>query len=280
MSGAGFPMHHRWIPLGPGHAVSPGWLVHTNFRPTGVTWHWTATPDLATCDQLLGGPNPGQKGIASAHFAVGRSFDEGVSQYVSLDDRSWHAGKLQLLRPDGLAMTCQDEKGARTTIGVETVNLGQARPGIEADTEWISAHDVMGERPLKVQPWTEEQVRMMILVGRLILDRWPHLGPRDHHGHHDLCPGYKIDPAGFPFARVLRGIYRDPGLADPWSTTWTAGGRRKTLRALGYGMAPVDDESWYRLDDLGLRRFQQDHGLMANGWWTTATAWAAHDAAQ
>ena len=221
-----------------------------------------------------------QKGIASAHYAIGRTYNEGISQYVSLNDRSWHAGKGQLLRPDGLAMTCQDEKGARTTIGVETVHIGQARPGIEAGLDWISAHDVMGDQSMRVQPWTEEQVHMMIHVGRLIVERWPHLGPRDHHGHHDLCPGYKIDPAGFPFARILRGIYGDPSLGDPWSATWTARGRRHALRSLGYCMSPVDDQAWYRLDDLGLRRFQSDHGLMPNGWWTTATAWAAHDAIQ
>ena len=43
------------IPLGRGHAVSRGWTKATGGQPMGVTWHWTATYDLAACDRLLGG---------------------------------------------------------------------------------------------------------------------------------------------------------------------------------------------------------------------------------
>ena len=275
-----FSVRHLWIPLEPGHAVGAGWPAHTDFKPTGITWHWTATWDLASCDRLIGGSQPEFKGMASAHFAIGRSFEEGISQYVSLDDRRWHAGKNQTLRPDGRSMTSQDDKGTRTTLGIETVNIGFARPGVKAGPDWIRAHDVEGHQLMQIQPWPEPQIEMMIFVGRQILDRWPNLGPRHHHGHHDLCPGYKVDPAGFPFARILRGIYQDPDIPDPWSDTWTAKGRRRVLNRLGYGMGPIDDESWYRLDDLGLRQFQSDHGLTANGLWTTASAWAAYDAAQ
>ena len=89
------------IPLGRGHAVSRGWTKATGGRPMGVTWHWTATYDLAACDRLLGGAEPERRGQASAHYAVGRSFAEGVSRYVSLANRSWHAGVEQKLRWDG-----------------------------------------------------------------------------------------------------------------------------------------------------------------------------------
>ena len=259
--------------------MTPGWGPFTDFRPVGVTWHWTATWDLETCDRLLGGPEPERRGQASAHYGIGRSFTEGVSRYVCLEDRSWHAGKNQLLRWDGRAMTHADEKGARTTVGVETVNIGYARPGVDAAHDWIPAHDLEGHQLMRVQPWTEEQVAMMVAVGKEIVGRWSHIGPRDHHGHHDLCPGYKVDVAGFPFARVLRGIYDDPSLPDPWSGTWTAAGRRRALEKAGYGFSPrIHDEIWYRFDHLALRRFQRDHGLPSDGRWTTAVAWAVHDA--
>lgn len=276
-----FPVVDRLLPLEPGQAVTPGWGLFTDFRPVGVTWHWTATWNLAECDRLLGGPAPARQGIASAHYGIGRSFAEGVSRYVRLEDRSWHAGKNQLLRWDGQCKTCDDEKGARTTIGVETVNIGYARPEAPGDPSWIPAHDLEAQHLMHIQPWTDEQITMMIAVGKEIVSRWPHIGPRDHHGHHDLCPNYKVDVAGFPFAQVLRGIYDDPTIPDPWSQTWTAAGRRRALEAAGYGAIPrLQDEHWYRLDDLALRRFQRDHGLPADGRWTTAVAWAVHDAGE
>jgi hypothetical protein len=119
---------------------------------------------------------------------------------------------------------------------------------------------------------------MMIAVGREIVARWPQIGPRDHHGHHDLCPTWKTDPAGFPFARVLRGIYGDPGLPDVWSATWTAAGRRAALRRLGYATHHVIDENvWWQSDDLALRRFQRAEGLPVNGFFTTSVAWRLYD---
>lgn len=86
------------IPLEEGQAVSPGWTAATGHRPVAVTWHWTATWDLAKCGRLLGGADALRRGLASAHYAVGRSFAEGVHRYVSLEDRSWHAGKNQTVR--------------------------------------------------------------------------------------------------------------------------------------------------------------------------------------
>src|SRR6266851_1608061 len=91
------------LPLEPGQAVSPGWPSPTG--PVGVTWHWAATWDLLTCSRVLGGKNPLRKGQASAHYAVGRSSQAGVNQYVTLENRSWHAGIEQLFRWDGQALT-------------------------------------------------------------------------------------------------------------------------------------------------------------------------------
>lgn len=254
--------------------------------PVAVTWHWTATATLARCDELIGGSHSERKGQASAHYGVGRSVDEGIHRYVSLENRSWHAGKNQTLRWDGGPMTSEDDKGARTCVGVETVNVGYAREGLPVGAlpvgdEWLSAASVDGRRRVLVQPWTDEQVEMMVAVGREIVARWPAIGPRAHHGHHDLCPGYKLDVAAFPFARVLRGIYRDESIPDVWSEVWTPRGRRRALRRLGYGPAPATDpDVWTRLDDLALRRFQFEHGHQPDGLWTTAVSWKVWEASE
>ncbi|MEM6454405.1 MAG: hypothetical protein AAF772_04855, partial [Acidobacteriota bacterium] len=68
---------HR-IPFGLEQAIAAGWPEALGHRPRGVTWHWTATDDLATCRDLLGGTDAARRGLASAHYGVGRSFGEGV----------------------------------------------------------------------------------------------------------------------------------------------------------------------------------------------------------
>ncbi len=263
------------IPLGRGHAVSRGWTKATGGRPMGVTWHWTATYDLAACDRLLGGAAPERKGQASAHYAVGRSFAEGVSRYVSLANRSWHAGVEQKLRWDGRPSTART-KGARACIGIETVTIGHAREGVPAGPDWIGAATPDGRRIFRVEPWTEEQIAMMAAVGREIVARWPGIGPRDHHGHHDLCPAYKQDVLGFPFARVLRAIYDDPEIPDVWSDVWMPEGRQRALARLGFAPGPVDGV-WGPRSDAALRALQAAAGLEVNGWWTTWVCWAVHD---
>lgn len=266
------------IPVEPGQAVDAGWPELTGGRPHGVTWHWTATWDRAECDRLLGGANAARRGAAAAHYAVGRSFAEGVARYVGLENRAWHAGKNQLLRWDGQALAGDHEKGSRTTIGVETVNIGYARDGVPAGADWIAADSADGGQQMRIQPWTAEQLELMLKVGEEILARWPQLGPRDHHGHHDLCPTWKVDPAGFPFAALLRRLYRDPDLPDVWTPTWTNAGRRAWLRRLGYeGHPRLADPFWWRADDLALRRFQHDEGMPVNGFFTTHVAWRMWD---
>jgi len=256
------------IPLQPGQAVGSGWPAEHGGKPMGVTWHWTVTWDLDTCRRVLGGGAAERKGEASAHYGVGRSFAEGVDRYVSLENRSWHAGKGQTLRWDGRALAHASDKGTRSTIGIETVSMGYATP--RADAGWIPAASPDGRQTFRVQPWTEEQVELMIVVGKEIVGRWPHLRPRDHHGHHDLCPGYKADVVGFPFARVLRGIYDDPGIEDVWTPLWRVEQRQRALLALGYGLGPSrDDGAWGRRSDEALRCFQREHGLVVDGMWTT-----------
>jgi N-acetyl-anhydromuramyl-L-alanine amidase AmpD len=272
---------YHLIPLEAGQAVSRGWTAATGHRPVAVTWHWTATWDLAPATALLGGPEPLRKGQASAHYGVGRSFAEGVHRYVSLENRSWHAGKNQTLRWDGRPLDDPDYRDSRTSVGVETVNVGYAREGVPPEDDWLRADSPDGRRRMWIQPWTEEQVEMMIAVGRGIVDRWPGIGPEAHHGHHDVCPGYKVDVAAFPFARVLRGIYDDPTIPDVWSSLWTVGERRRALAALGYLDAATGDASdsadrWDRAADAALRRFQAENGLVADGMWTVFVNRAVH----
>ena len=268
---------HR-IPLKPGHSISRGWTKATGGEPKGVTWHWTVTYDLATCDGLLGGPNAKRKGVASAHFAVGRSFQEGVSRYVSLANRSWHAEKHQKLSWDGQPST-DSTTGLRACIGVETVTMGYERKGVPARPDWIEAARPDGRKVLRVEPWTDEQIAMMAVVGKEIVTRWPKIGPRDHHGHHDLCPTYKSDVVGFPFARVLRAIYDDQDLPDVWSEVWLPEGRQRALEELGFDPGPLDG-IWGRRSAAALRKFQEATGLEVNDWWTTWVCWAIHDMRQ
>ena len=116
---------------------------------------------------------------------------------------------------------------------------------------------------------------MMIAIGQEIVARWPHIGPRHHHGHHDLCPDYKVDPVGFPFARVLRGIYDDPAIPDVWTPTWIVRGRRRALAELGYGVG--DGGLWTPACDAALRDFQSRHALAPNGRWSTFVGWKLWD---
>ncbi|WP_428264593.1 peptidoglycan recognition protein family protein [Haliangium sp.] len=278
-------LEHHLIPVESGQAVAAGWMGYAGNKPRGVTWHWTATRDLASCDRILGGATSLRKGEASAHYGIGRSFAEGVSRYVSLENRSWHAGKNQTLRWDGQPARTGGQwwSGSRTTIGVETVNLGYARTGVIAGPDWIECVSPSGKQEMQVQPWTAEQIVMMIAVGKEIVRRWPHIGVRDHHGHHDICPGYKVDVCGFPFAEVLRGIYDAPSTPDVWTPLWTTTARQRCLRTLGYQLGDSGpgrdgvDGDWGRLSDAALRRFQRENRLVDNGMWSTFVCWRVHE---
>ncbi|MEM7351034.1 MAG: N-acetylmuramoyl-L-alanine amidase [Acidobacteriota bacterium] len=267
------------IPRATGHAVDRGWTAATDHEPVAITWHWSATATLAECSNLLGGSTPLRRGVASAHYAVGRSYAEGVDRYVGLEDRSWHAGKNQTLRWDGRPYRSADDKGARTSIGIETINLGYARPGLPAGRDWLRADSTDGRWRMRIQPWTDEQITMMIAVGQEVVARWPNIGPSDHHGHHDICPGYKVDPLAFPFAQLLRGIYDDPSIPDVWTPFWTARGRIRALRDLGYDPGPAGAGGrWDERCDQALRRLQRDMDLVPDGRWSTFVCWRVHDA--
>jgi N-acetyl-anhydromuramyl-L-alanine amidase AmpD len=276
-----FAINKNLIPLEPGQAVSKGWTSATNNRPMGVTWHWTVTTDLPSCRRTIGGANAQRKGVASAHYAVGRSFAEGVDQYVSLTDRSWHAGINQTVRWDGQPSD-QQTKGSRATIGVETVNIGYERPGVPAQPDWRPFGSVDGRRVMRVQPWTTEQITMMIAIGKTIVKRWKNIRVRDHHGHHDLCPGYKDDVAAFPFAEVLSGIYGRK-VPDVWTLLALPMQRQNALFHLGFDLGTTGpakngvDGLWGSVSDRALRQFQEQNDLVPNAMWSTFVCWKIFD---
>lgn len=268
------------IPLQSGHSVSRGWTSATGHKPMGVTWHWTAIESLADTRRALGGANATNKGRSSAHYGIGRTFAEGVDRYVALENRSWHAGIEQKIRWDGQRSTNQT-KGARACVGVETCNLGYARDGHPAQADWIEAVNTDCKWVMRIQPWTEEQFEMMVAVGKEILDQWPHIRPEHHHGHHDICPGYKQDVGGFPFATLLRRIYNEDTIPDVWSPLWTTVARQKVLIKLGYDLGHWGaDGDWGDWSQRALDAFQADCGAVRVPHWTTFTCWNAHHALQ
>ncbi|HEU0014945.1 MAG TPA: N-acetylmuramoyl-L-alanine amidase [Longimicrobium sp.] len=272
------------IPVEEGQAVNKGWPARHGGRPLGVTWHWAVTRKLSVLTQVLGGAHAERKGKASAHYGVGRSFAEGVHRYVSLENRSWHAGINQTLRWNGAALADDaDFKGSRSTIGIETSHIGANVDGIVAGPDWIRTATPLG-KPILVQPWTDEQIAMCIEVGREIVRRWPHIRPQDHHGHHDICPvdpqgrAYKIDVCGFPFAKVLRGIYDNASIPDVWTPLETVRQRQRALIALGFDLGRTGaDGSWGPRSTAALRLFQRHQGLVPNGLWSTFVSRAVHD---
>jgi N-acetyl-anhydromuramyl-L-alanine amidase AmpD len=274
-------VNEHLIPIAGDQAVSSGWTSSTGKRPQGVTWHWTATLDLAACRRVIGGDNAERKGVASAHYAVGRTFAEGVDQYVSLDNRSWHAGTNQTLRWDGQPSD-QTTKGSRATIGVETVNIGYERSGFPASDDWIRVGRSDGRTVMRVQPWTNEQIEMMIGVGEKIVEQWSHIDVRHHHGHHDICPGYKEDVAGFPFARVLSGIYKHD-VPDVWTPLRLPIQRQAALRRLGFDLGTSGpknngvDGLWGAVSDRVLEDFQTQNDLVPNAKWSTFVCWKVFD---
>ena len=172
---------------------------------------------------------------------------------------------------DGTRST-EQKKGARACIGIETCNVGYSRPGHPESADWIEAVNTDCKWRMKIQPWTEEQIEMMVHVGKEIVERWPHIKWYHHHGHHDICPGYKQDVAGFPFARVLRSIYDDESIPDVWSPLWTPEARQRILIALGYDLGHWrDDGDWGHFSHRALAQFQSDQGAFIIPHWTTFT---------
>jgi len=262
------------IPVESGNAVSRWTNAYP--RPMGVTWHWTATWDLATCRKILGGSDPLRKGKASAHYGVGRTRSEGIDRYVTLENRSWHAGAGQTLTWEGKPSD-STSSGARTTVGIETVNIGYERSGVPAKDDWTVWATPDCRQELAIPPWPDEQIEMMVELGVYILGRCPDIGPLDHHGHADICPGRKFDVMGFPWMRVLEGIHGDDCTFDVWTPYRTIKQRQQALIDLGYDLGSWGaDGAWGRVSSTALEQFHEDNDMVTDPYWTVFTARAAY----
>lgn len=100
--------------------------------------------------------------------SVGRSFAEAGRPLRR--NRGWVLARHinQTLRWDGTASDGAN-KDSRATIGIETVIMGYARPGLPADKDWVACTNTMSREELRVQPWASEQIVMVIAVGTSVV---------------------------------------------------------------------------------------------------------------
>ncbi len=109
----------------------------------------------------------------SAHLFINRQGE--VTQYVSLHDRAWHAGKSSFRGKEN----CND-----FSIGVE----------LEGTDD---------------QPYTEVQYRQLALITRQIMLEYPRIALENIVGHCDVAPGRKTDPGAsfdWKYYRHLIGV--------------------------------------------------------------------------
>ena len=304
--------------------------------PSAITWHWTAGWNVyGNSDSPTGSLGPDSdagRSVASAHYSVGRSFDrvthrskkisrrEGTVQLVSLDDRSGHAGGDSggARYVNGARYDNSTHQGRRSSVGIEVTyiaNVVNQAGGFLHNTTYsdpfveVTPHQARHPDHRLLPTWSLEQIAMCINVGSEILERWDVevLGPRQHHGHHDINPWKKHDPIGFPFARVLRALYPDQIIPDVWGIFWeTWSSRARAIENLGYTDAVTDDSDdvWGNgsTNDVQLSAFKTDrnavrttvnsnaagahlantgHALRVDTTgpvWCTFTCWEIHDA--
>lgn len=107
----------------------------------------------------------------SAHFLIRR--DGELVQYVSCDDRAWHAGVSSF---DGVS-NCND-----FAIGIELEG-----------TDDIA--------------YTDAQYRVLERLTLVLVKQYPMISPQRIVGHNDIAPGRKTDPgASFDWERYRSGL--------------------------------------------------------------------------
>jgi AmpD protein len=143
------------ISLPPGEFGGP-WIdrLFTNALPADVHPYFA---------QLAGLP-------VSSHLCIFRGGN--VTQYVSFNDRAWHAGRSNY----GSRSACND-----FSVGIE-----------------LEGTDVIAYEP--------EQYRVLAAVIAALCEAYPSLSPERLAGHSDIAPGRKTDPGpafDWPHARRL-----------------------------------------------------------------------------
>ena len=143
---------------------------------------------------------------ASAHFVIGR--DGQLAQLVSLNRKSWHAGK-----------SCWGELISmnRYSIGIELVNAGKLQK--RADGAWVNwANNIIPEgevvslthrnesKETGWQVYPEKQMETALSVASALHEKYGFL---DILGHDDVAPTRKVDPGpAFPmvsFSSIVLG---------------------------------------------------------------------------
>ena len=109
----------------------------------------------------------------SAHLFIDRQ--GAITQYVSLRDRAWHAGKSSFQGREN----CND-----VSIGIELEGTDN-------------------------QPYADIQYRQLAAVTREIMREYPAITPGHIVGHCDIAPGRKTDPGAsfdWKYYRSLTGV--------------------------------------------------------------------------
>jgi len=114
----------------------------------------------------------------SAHVLIGR--DGGLTQYVSFDQRAWHAGQSCFDGCEG----CND-----FSIGIELEGCDD-------------------------QPYEAGQYQSLALLLHLLMQHYPAITPERICGHSDIAPGRKTDPGpAFDWA-LLQQMLATPKTLD------------------------------------------------------------------
>ncbi len=113
----------------------------------------------------------------SSHFLIRRRGE--LLQFVSCDDRAWHAGASSFLGRE----RCND-----FSIGIELEGTGE-------------------------RPFTDAQYRVLARLTRALVDRWP---LRYLAGHSDIAPGRKTDPGPSFDWRRYESMLHGCGLSRPF----------------------------------------------------------------
>ena len=143
--------------------------------PDTIVLHYTAGSNGLASAHYLTRPDV----TASAHLVIDRKGD--IIQLVPFNVEAWHAGKSFHLGRINLN---------RYSIGIELDNLGKLR----REGERFIADEANGQ-PTYWHRYTDEQLKTVVLVCLLLMDRYP---IRYLLRHSDITPR-KIDPGpAFP----------------------------------------------------------------------------------